>query len=188
MFSRRQLLIALGLAGTVSTGIYGVSRLWAPAERRSAVPADTLLPAELALVAAMAEGIIPRTDTPGATDAAVPEFVALLFAEWFSQAEQSAFRAGLASFDAASRARFGREFTACTPPQQQALLIEWDDAALAARESGRASLPPFAQFKSLTVVGYYTSQVGQDQELQAILDAGENQPGGPVMMPVPFNL
>lgn len=190
LLSRRRLLLALGLAGTASVGVYGIPRLREIFERGPSVPAatGTLTPAELALVAAMAEGIIPKTDTPGAVEAGVPEFIALLFSEWFSAAEQSTFRTGLLSFDTASRNRFGRDFAACTAEQRQMLLIEWDDAVAAARESHAASLPPFAQLKSLTVIGYYTSQVGQEQELHTVLDGGENEPGGAVMMPVPFTV
>ncbi len=188
--SRRRLLIGLGLAGAASAGIYGIPRLRELFERGPAAPAaaGALTPAELALVAAMAEGIVPTTDTPGAAEAGVPAFIALLFSEWFSAAEQSAFRTGLQSFDTASRSRFGRDYTACTVEQQQTLLVEWDDAVADARASRAAVLPPFAQFKSLTVIGYYTSQVGQQQELQTVLDGGENEPGGAVMMPVPLTL
>lgn len=189
MLSRRHLLVALGIAAAVPAGIYGIPRLRELFERGPAAPAATgvLTPAELALVGAMTEGIIPKTDTPGAVEAGVPQFIALLFSEWFSAAEQSAFRAGLLSFDTASRSRFGRDFAACTGEQRQTLLLEWDDAAAAARENHAASLPPFAQLKSFTVIGYYTSQAGQEQELQAVLDGGENEPGGVVMMPLPMN-
>jgi hypothetical protein len=144
--------------------------------------------AELALVAAMAEGIIPATDTPGALGAGVPDFFGLLFSEWFLPEEQSAFRAGLKTFDAASQARFSRIFSACSQEQQVALLTEWDHAAAAARRAGPPPYPLFAQFKALTVVGYYTSEIGQNQELHTVLDAGERDPNGPVMMPVPFRL
>jgi hypothetical protein len=110
-----------------------------------------------------------------------------LYAEWFTAEEQRAFREGLRGFESAARARFGRPFAACTLEQQAVLLTEWDRAVAVARTSG-GSLPPFAQFKVLTVVGYYTSKVGQTEELHTILDAGEADPNGPVMMPVPFRL
>jgi hypothetical protein len=143
---------------------------------------------EQALVAAMAEGIIPATDTPGAQGAGVPAFITLLFAEWFLPEEQIAFRKGLKSFEAASQAQFKRGFVELTPEQQLTLLNAWDREVARARNAGPPPYPPFAQFKSLTVVGYYTSEVGQTQELKTVLDAGESDPNGPVMMPVPFRL
>jgi hypothetical protein len=118
----------------------------------------------------------------------VPAFINLLFAEWFLPEEQTAFRKGLKSFEAASQARYKRNFSQCTPEQQFALLTAWDRDAARAHSIGPAPYPPFAQFKALTVVGYYTSEVGQNQELHTVLDAGESDPNGPVMMPVPFRL
>jgi hypothetical protein len=191
MLSRRQLMIGMGMAAAaLPSYLYGVQAIGAMVDRgpAKAGTAARLDEKEQALVAAMAEGIIPATDTPGAKGAGVPAFINLLFAEWFLPEEQTSFRKGLRSFEAASQARFKRSFTECTQEQQFTLLTGWDREAARARNAGPPSYPPFAQFKSLTVVGYYTSEVGQNQELHTVLDAGESDPNGPVMMPVPFRL
>jgi hypothetical protein len=185
---RRQLLIGAGMiaAVVIPAGIYGIPRLVAP----PAEAADQLPPldaGERALVAAMAEGIIPTTDTPGAIGAGVPDFIALLFSEWMMPAEQATFRQGLREFDGAAQSRLGRPFARLDAGQQAHLLQDWDDAVTRARAAGHGDLPAFARFKTLTVIAYYTSKVGQDQELQTRMDAGQAEPGGPVMMPVPFN-
>src|SRR5215470_7063498 len=52
---------------------------------------------ERRFVDALAEGILPATDTPGARAAKVPEFIAMMFDEWMLVDEQRAFRAGLAA-------------------------------------------------------------------------------------------
>lgn len=186
---RRKLLISAGLVAAVviPAGIYGIPRLVEP-RGTGDDGLDPLDTAEVALVSAMAEGIIPTTDTPGAIGAGVPQFIALLFSEWMSIDEQSTFRNGLRQFDAVTKKRFGRIFAKATPKQQGELLEEWDRAAALARSKGAADLPPFAKFKSITVISYYTSQVGQDEELKAIMDAGQGDPNGPVMMPLPFNV
>jgi hypothetical protein len=191
MWSRRQLIVGMGMAAVAlpsySCGLEAVREVLdrGPSGAGAALRLDAK---EQALVAAMAEGIIPATDTPGALGARVPDFMSMLFSEWFLQDEQSAFRMGLKTFDAASQARFGRSFSSCSQEQQMALLTEWNREAAAARSAGPPPYPPFAQFKALTVVGYYTSEVGQNQELHTVLDAGERDPNGPVMMPVPFRL
>lgn len=189
--ARRQLIFGAGLTAAVvlPAGIYGVPRLLAgdnDGER-----GDYLAPLdkeETLLVAAIAEGIIPATDTPGAIGAGVPAFIATLFADWMMKDEQEAFRAGLKSFEDDARNRFGKTFQACSAEQQLALLMAWDKAAAAARAGGNRDLPPFAKFKSLTLVGYYTSAVGQEQELQTTMDAGQDDPEGAQMMPLPFKL
>jgi hypothetical protein len=191
MLSRRQLMIAMGVAAAaLPSYLYGVQAIGVILDRG---PADTgsanrLDEKEQALVTAMAEGIIPATDTPGAKGAGVPAFINLLFEDWFLPEEQIAFRNGLQSFEAASQARFKQSFVQCSPEQQLTLLSGWDHEVARARSAGPPPYPPFAQFKSLTVVGYYTSQIGQTQELKTVLDAGESDPNGPVMMPVPFRL
>jgi hypothetical protein len=191
MLSRRQLMIRMGMAAAaLPSYFYGVQAIGAILDRGPAEsgPAVQLTEKEQALIAAMAEGIIPVTDTPGAQGAGVPAFITLLFAEWFLPEEQTVFRKGLESFEAASQAQFKREFVDLTAEQQLTLLSAWDREVARARNAGPPPYPPFAQFKSLTVVGYYTSEVGQTQELHTVLDAGESDPNGPVMMPVPFRL
>lgn len=189
--ARRQLIFGAGLAAAVvlPAGIYGVPRLMA--RDADGARGDYLPPLdndETLLVAAIAEGIIPATDTPGAIGAAVPGFIAMLFADWMMKDEQESFRTGLKSFDADARSRFGKAFQACSAAQQLELLTAWDKAAATARAGGSHDLPPFAKFKSLTLVGYYTSAVGQEQELQTTMDAGQDDPEGAQMMPLPFKL
>ena len=124
----------------------------------------------------------------GAIGAGVPAFMSMMFAEWMLPKEQAAFRNGLESYDAAAQSAFGKRFVDGSAQQQQDLLLKWDDEADKARAAGTKDMPPFAQFKTLVVIGYYTSQVGQDEELKASMYAGQNEPGGAVMMPVPMIL
>lgn len=186
---RRKLLIGAGLVAAVviPAGIYGIPRLVdGPAE--SDEKQEPLDAGEMALVSAMSEGIIPQTDTPGAIGAGVPAFIGMLFSEWMMPDEQATFRTGLEQFDADAKSRFGKPFADASADQQGQLLKAWDDAVTKARVGGASDLPPFAKFKSITVIAYYTSEVGQEEELHAIMDAGQNDPNGPVMMPVPFNV
>lgn len=192
--SRRNLIIGAGLAAAVAVpaGIYGVPRFQQMLARGPKdggdKPAKPLDENQMALVSAMAEGVIPKTDTAGAIEAGVPAFIGTIYSDWFQPDEQAGFRDGLKSFEEATKARFGRKFADCTSAQKLALLTDWDQAVVAARARGATKLPPFAQFKSLTVIGYYTSQAGQEGELHTEMDAGQMTANGPVMMPVPFNL
>lgn len=190
MWSRREMVVGLGMAAVaLPSYLYGAEKVREILDRGPTANTETRLDAkEQALVAAMAEGIIPATDTVGAIGAGVPAFITMLFSDWFLADEQKAFREGLKSFEATSRARFNRSFSDCSSDQQTSLLTEWDHEAALARMGDARPHPPFAQFKALTVVGYYTSEIGQNKELHTVLDAGERDPNGPVMMPVPFHL
>ena len=47
-----------------------------------------------ALVASLADAIIPRTDTPSATDVNVTAFIDVIVAEYYGDEERTAFLAG----------------------------------------------------------------------------------------------
>lgn len=117
--------------------------------------------AQLRQVSRAAERIIPRTDTPGAIDAGVPDFIHRIVAEWYTTAERATFLDGLAALDRDAHERFGRIFADLGNAEQDALL-----AALESPVPPRtAPAPIFAQLKELTVLGYYTSEVGAAAEL-----------------------
>jgi hypothetical protein len=69
-----------------------------------------LSPAQLAEVRALADFILPRTDTPGAVDVGAPEFVDLLLAEWYSDADRTGLLAGLDAFTLRCRTAHGVPF------------------------------------------------------------------------------
>lgn len=124
-------------------------------------------------VTTIAEIIIPQTNTPGAKAARVNEFVDLIVTEWYDEEERSTFLAGLADVDARTRDLYGKDFVQCSEKQQVELLQALDDEVAAARSDAdvrrRRSRPPeknfFFMMKQLTLVGYYTSQIGFEQEL-----------------------
>lgn len=178
--SRRTAALGLAAASAAALGLYGIP-LNRPAAQLASSDNPLLDASEMSMIALMAEGIIPQTDTPGAIGAKVPEFIAFIFARWFDPAEQAAFRHGLQSWQAECRAQFGKPFERCAPEQQTAMLTRWDAEAEAARASKAVEMPPFARFKALTVFGYYSSAVGQNDELKAEMTAGQDSPHGPTM-------
>jgi glucoside 3-dehydrogenase (cytochrome c) hitch-hiker subunit len=130
-----------------------------------------------ATVAAIADLIIPQTDTPGAKAARVNEFMDIILADWCEDSERANFLSGLADVDVRSRRQFGKDFVDCTTDQQTGILAILDDEATTIREqkletrrSRRYRRPMEGPFlsgvKRLTLVGYYTSEIGETQELK----------------------
>jgi hypothetical protein len=70
----------------------------------------TLNSQQNAMVTAMAEMILPRTDTPGATDAGVAAFIDLILTEWYDDRERARFLAGLTDVDSRAQSLFGNIF------------------------------------------------------------------------------
>ena len=145
------------LAGVLSAATrraWAASPPWAP---------RTLSAAQLELVATVAEHIIPETDTPGARAAGVHRFVDALLSDHYAAAERDRFVAGLADVDARARSAHGQAFAQCAPEQRIALLTELDARAYAASRGEDGWF--FRRMKELTLVGYYTSEIGAMQEL-----------------------
>lgn len=133
----------------------------------------TLNAHQYATVKTMAEMIIPRTDTPGAADVGVPDFIDLMLTEWYDDAERSRFLAGLADVDARSHARFRKDFVDCSSSQQSGILVSLgkemaQNTKTSQRLRRRRGATPadfYAMFRDLTLTGYYTSEPGATQEL-----------------------
>jgi gluconate 2-dehydrogenase gamma chain len=137
--------------------------------RLADVPFRTLDAGQQALVTAVAELVIPETNTPGATSVKVPEFIDLLLTEWAPPEEKAAFLAGLADIDTRAAGQGGGDhFVALAPAQQTALLTALDGERGAKSGAGFT----FGRLKALTVYGYFTSQVVDEQILKTQLYFG----------------
>ncbi len=129
-------------------------------------PLRILDPHQHETVAAVAELIIPETDTPGARAAGVVEFIDLMVAEWYTDEERARFLDGVADLDRRSQAVIGRVFVEARSSEQVRTLSELEAAWLAFHAAGGEPEEHFFhQIKYLTIYGYYTSRVGLEQEL-----------------------
>jgi hypothetical protein len=136
----------------------------------------SLSPHQYATVKAMAEAIIPRTETPGATDAGAVDFIDLMLTEWYDPPDRDRFVSGVGEVDALAQGLFGKDFIDGSSPQQGELLallgekmVEEDQ-----RSRDRADLNGLApnskesfypMLRRLTLTAYYTSEVGATREL-----------------------
>jgi hypothetical protein len=133
----------------------------------------TLNPHQNATVTMISEIIIPQTDTPGAKAARVNEFIDLILTEWYDEEEKSTFLTGLTDVDTRTRDLFGKDFVDCAVKQQVEILQALDDEVASdrvqQRRGNRRRRPPernfFFMIKQLTLIGYYTSEIGFEQEL-----------------------
>jgi len=123
-----------------------------------------LTPAQAELVATVAEHILPETDTPGARAVGVHRFIDAMLAESYPATERERFLAGLADLDSRAQRSCGRPFLHCATQAQRTLLDQLDGAAFVATPE-RDEVPFFRTFKELTLLGYYTSEIGATREL-----------------------
>ena len=120
-----------------------------------------LAPAQAELMAVVAEHIIPTTDTPGARAVGAPAFIDMMLAEYYAPADRERFVAGLADLDARAEASCGHAFLRCDAGRQRTLLDVVDREAFAGRDPHW-----FRTMKELTLLAYYTSEIGATKELR----------------------
>jgi len=127
------------------------------AERGPVSPHST----EAALVRALADTIIPRTDTVGALDVNVPAFIDVIVNEHYTVQDRDAFNAGLKAIDALA-VRVGGDAFAALNAERRGLVMN------ALEQLGSRNDPAartYARLKGLVVHGYFTSEAVQQQVL-----------------------
>ena len=153
LIRRRLLQSALWLVGAVFAG-GGCGR--------QAMAAPAKLPffdrARYAVLDAVAETIIPRTDTPGARDVGVPARFDAMMSDWASQETRNSFRTILDEIDMSARAKYARGIAALADEQQLAIVEAYD--------SDRSADQKYMRFKNLILSLYYMSEPGATLELR----------------------
>jgi hypothetical protein len=149
---RRDLLRAFGAATALALLPHDAVAAWARVAT-GLRPFDGLSDAQLALVGAMADTIIPRSDTPGATDVGVPAFVNVVVAENYSDAERAALLSGLDAIDAQAKSS-GAPFADLAPAARASVIERLESANDRRAEPNRT----YWRLKGLIVHGYFTSE------------------------------
>lgn len=124
-----------------------------------------------ALLAALAETILPATDTPGAIDAGVPGFIVHMILENTPVVSQNRFINGMKDVDNFCIDTLKKPYTQCSKAQQNEVMRHFE-------EQGKplSGLPGkverklvgnsfFTILKEYTCIGYCTSEVGMTQGL-----------------------
>lgn len=115
------------------------------------------------LVTQVADIIIPKTDTASASEVGVPEFIDTLLKNCYDKEGQDKFVAALTTFDEGAKSAHGDAFIDLSPEDQTAYVTAKHEEALKAEGSDR----PFVMtMKELTMLGYFTSEIGATQVLQ----------------------
>ncbi len=136
--NRRELLqrVATLMGGAVSAP--AVLAVLNGCSRRPATSAPIVLDdAQRAIIAEIAEIIIPRTDTPGAKDVGVPQFIEAMLRDALSTEDQQSFVSGLEDFDAAAQREHGKPFLQLSPEQRATFAQSVHDSAVAAVQERR---------------------------------------------------
>ena len=111
-----------------------------------------------ALLAEVADVIIPTTSTPGAKAAGAEKFIVRVMRDCYPMEEQKKFYAGLAKLDSDSKSAYGKEFVSLNKDQKIDMVKKLTTSDVAF----------FRRMKELTVTGYFTSEIGASQALEYV--------------------
>jgi len=166
--NRREALtrVALIMGGTVISGSLFLEGC-KPADKKYGTE-EKFTPDDVAYLDEVAETIIPTTNTPGAKAAKVGAFMTVMVNDCYDEKDQKVFKEGMGKLNAASKKKFDNGFLEITPAQRTELLSELDkeQAAFATSKKKDESQHYFFMMKELTLIGYFTSEVGATQALR----------------------
>ncbi len=100
----------------------------------------------------MAELILPKTETPGASDAGVAPYIDLLFASYFEEEERVELETGLNDFMTKCQQQYQKSFLELEAETQIQYMSDLEST------SARKSF--FKSFKELVLWAFFTSEVG----------------------------
>lgn len=116
---------------------------------------------EIAFISAVAQTIIPETETAGAVQAGVPKTLQDLATDWGDDAFREYWRTGLETLKAALTTEGEAQFTTLSQANQETALAAYDASVFA----GEVENGFYRDFKATVVQAYYMSEPGATEEL-----------------------
>ncbi len=166
---RRQAIqnVALLLGGTLVGG-----KLFLAGGCKPATPTieGLFTPEMQALLGEIAETILPATSTPGAKEAGVGEFIPVMIRDCYDEKQQKIFMDGIASLERKSNDKFGKGFMKISAEERTELLTELDKEQKEYQKTKEKDAPPhyFRMVKELTLLGFFSSEVGATKALRYV--------------------
>ena len=183
--NRREALrnVAILMGGAISATTLGVL-IESCNSRKEGQPFTT---EQEAIITELADTIIPPTTTPGAKAAGVGTFITMMIKECYPERIEKMFVDGLEDLEKRAKSKFSNSFVAITADQRTAVLQSIVDGLKekkgkevkkpSGKKKGRSEPekdPDFFQLaKELTMLGYFTSDLGAHQALEYSLVPGK---------------
>lgn len=108
---------------------------------------------EVGMMNELGNVIIPPTSSPGAKEAKVGEFIALIVKDCYPEYEQVRFKEEIQKLNRLSQDSFGKKFMQCSEEQRIKIATQQDQS----EDEG------FGKLKDMIVSGYLSSKIGATQ-------------------------
>ena len=145
-----------------------------PADKKAMTGLD-FQPEDIAYLDEIADTILPTTaSSPGAKAAAVGTFMTVMVKDCYEEKDQKIFTEGMQKLQDACKKKHGTYFMESTPQQRHDLLVELDKEQKEQSKNKKKEDPQhyFRMMKELTLLGYFTSEIGATKALRYVESPG----------------
>ncbi|MDB5230169.1 MAG: gluconate 2-dehydrogenase subunit 3 family protein [Chitinophagaceae bacterium] len=117
---------------------------------------------DIAYLNEIADTILPATSTPGAKAANVGQFMTTMVNDSYTDEDQKVFNDGMDNLNKEANKQFKDDFMKLNPQQRHDLLVRLDKEQKDYMKNKKKEQPGhyFRMMKELTLLGYFTSEVG----------------------------
>ncbi len=173
MMNRRNALksVALLMGGTV----IGAQAFLTSCRNAETASVNALFTADdVAVLDEIGEIIIPTTDTPGAKSVQIGQFMAMMVLDCYTEQDQQAFTEGLSKLQADYKTQYRDSFMEGNPTERTAFVTALDKEMVEHSRTQKQGEPThyFRIMKELTLLGYFSSEVGATKALRYIETPG----------------
>ncbi len=177
----RRVSMLLGGVALVGSGalLNGCAGDRAPSTTDAGASIGTFTVDDQAFLAEVADTMLPDTaKSPGAKAAGVGPFIALMVTDCYTPEDQAVFRAGMTSINDACTTLHQTAFMKATPEQRLALLRSLDQEQYTFTKTKKPAQAShyFRMVRELTMLGYFTSEIGYTKAMRYIEAPGRFDP------------
>jgi len=117
---------------------------------------------DIAYLNEISDTILPDTSTPGAKAAMVGQFITVMINDCYEEKDQKIFHEGMDKLNDLSRNTYDNSFMKINAQQRHDLLVQLDKEQKDYMKNKKKEEPShyFRMMKELTLLGYFTSEIG----------------------------
>lgn len=130
---------------------------------------------DVAFLDEIGETIIPTTDTPGAKATEIGAFMVVMVKDTYNKEQQEIFVEGLNNLRKEFKDQVGSDFVGASQDERTNFLNQVNEKAKSKAE-GRQGPHYINMLKDLTVLGYFTSEIGATKALRYVETPGRYDP------------
>ena len=152
--------ITLLLGGTIAGSTFFLAGCKSESGKKLAFAPD-----DAAYLDEIADTILPDTKTPGAKAAKVGSFMIVMVNDCYDEKDQKTFLDGMQKLNDLSKKTYNKSFVESSTQQRHDLLVQLDKEQKDYMKNKKKEDPShyFRLMKELTLLGYFTSEIGCTQ-------------------------